>query len=337
MLTLNLLNNSNKILKGKKPIHIILPLILFVSSLSGCDYFAFKTRSKTIIQVEDQNISLGVYSSLLADKLKTLDPLSAKDPAILKSFKNRIVTDLIIDALIEKWSEEQKLKITPENLEQELTKIISQYPNDKTFREELAKQNKSFQSWKKSVEVSLKRKALFDSLRKQIVEPSDAELQAYFQNNKSKYYRNESVLVESILLQDENQADVIKQLYKKGQSFEKLFKEYSLDKDTPAGFKYGWVERINNGSDVESLFTIKRNELIGPIQFAEGFRLFKITQRKAAYQKTFEESKKDVKNEVISLRETARFSAWLDEQIKMRKIYKNTSAIDALSVETREE
>lgn len=288
-----------------------------------------------MLKVENKSMTLNQFSVALAQRLKDLDPLSAKDPQVLKTFKQRITTDFLIDAFAEKWFSDQKLSVDPVVLEKELKQIIEQYPSDFSFRETLAQQNLSYQDWRKSVETSLKRKALFEHLRKDLPKPSEAELEAYFQNNKIKYFQAEAVFAQSILIKDENQADVIKKLYRKT-SFEKLFKDYSLEKSNPLALQFGWVERLN-GSPLEALFSAKKSELIGPIQLSEGYRLFKVTQRRSSYQRKFEDVRSQVLNEVVALRESARFSAWLDEQIKRYKVYRNLAAIDALVVETRPE
>jgi parvulin-like peptidyl-prolyl isomerase len=303
--------------------------------LSGCDFFSFSTKSKIVLQVEKRSMTLSQFSMALAHRLKELDPLSAKDPSVLKTFKTKVTTDFIVDALIEQWFADQKLSIDSKVLDDALAKTIAQFPSDKEFRDELASQNKSYQDWRRAIEIGLKRDVLFTRLRKEMSVPTNEELEAYYQENKLKYFQNESVNAESILLQDENQADVIKKLYKKT-SFENLFKEYSLDRTTPQAMKYGWIERAS-GSPLEALFVSKKSELIGPIQVAEGYRLYKITQRKSAFQRQFSDVSQQVKAEVVALRESARFSAWLDEQIKKYKILRNTEAIDALVVETREE
>ena len=339
MLTLNWLSNSHKnLMFSKSPAKLagfFICLTAFSLTLSGCDLFSYGTKSKVVIQVEDRKMTLSQFSMALANRLKELDPLSAKDPSVLRTFKTKVTTDFLVDALIEQWFADNKLSIDGKALETELAKTISQFPSDKDFRDELASQNKSYQDWRRSVEISLKRNTLFAELRKEIATPSTEELQAHFQNNKLKYFQNESVNAESILLQDENQADVVKKLYKKS-SLESLFKEYSLDKANPAAMKYGWIERAP-GSALEPLFISKKAELIGPIQVAEGYRLFKVTQRKQSFQRTYEEVKPQILAEVVALRESARFSAWLDEQIKRYKILRNNAAIDALVVETREE
>lgn len=310
-------------------------LLVFIFLLAGCDLFSFGTKSKAVIQVENRSMTLSQFSMALAQRLKDLDPLSAKDPLILKTFKAGVTSDFIVDALIEQWFFDQKMSLSSKTLEEELRKTISEFPNDKDFREELAAQNKSYQDWRKSVEIGLKRKALFVKLRQDMKQPANAELVAHYQNNRQKYFQSESVFAESILLQDENQADVIKQLYRKS-TFENLFKQYSLDKDVPGAIKYGWIER-SSGSALDPLFSSKKTDLIGPIQVAEGYRIFKVIDRRPSRQRSYDEVAQQIKTEVVALRESARFSAWLDEQIKKYKIFRNTAAIDALVVETREE
>ncbi|AZZ35263.1 hypothetical protein CIK05_00070 [Bdellovibrio sp. qaytius] len=310
-------------------------LTVMTTTLSGCDLFSYATKSKVVLQVENRTMTLSQFSNALANRLKELDPLSAKDPSVLKTFKTKVTTDFLVDALIEQWFFDKKLNLNGKVLDAELAKTISQFPSDKDFRDELASQNKSYQDWRKAVEIGLKREMLFAELRKEMAKPTTEELQAHYQNNKLKYFQNESVQAESILLQDENQADVVKKLSKKS-SFESLFKEYSLDRSTPQAMKYGWIERAT-GSPLEMLFLSKKSDLIGPIQVAEGYRLFKVTQRKQSFQRSFEDVRPQILAEVVALRESARFSAWLDEQIKRYKILRNNAAIDALVVETREE
>lgn len=334
MLTLNWLSKSQlNLLLRKSP--AAAGFFVCLTLMSGCDLFSFSTKSKVVLQVENRAMTLSQFSMALANRLKELDPLSAKDPSVLKTFKTKVTTDFLVDALIEQWFSDNKLHIDAKALEAELAKTISQFPSDKDFRDELASQNKSYQDWRKAVEIGLKRDVLFAELRKEMATPTTEELQAHYQNNKLKYFQNESVQAESILLQDENQADVVKKLYKKS-TLDSLFKEYSLDRANPVAIKYGWIERAP-GSPLEPLFISKKSELIGPIQVAEGYRLFKVTQRKQSFQRMFDEVKPQILAEVVSLRESARFSAWLDEQIKRYKILRNNAAIDALVVETREE
>ncbi len=331
MLTRDLLNNFKKIF-----LICLSPVFAGLFALQSCDFLRSRYHSKTLLQVENSSINVKDFSDLLARRLRDLDALSAKDPAIIKTFKNKIVTDYIIDQVIKLWAKENKLDLSSKDVDERIKKIVSSYPGDLAFREYLADQEISYNQWKLWVAVDLQREYLFKKLREKIPKPAEDELLSYYNNNKPKYFQNESVQAQSILVADENQADVIKKLYRKSPRFEDLVKKYSLEKIDALSAKPIWIDRIPD-SDLDILFTNKKIDLIGPIQLSEGYRLFKVLLRRQSHQKKYEEVRVQVLSEVMALRESAAFSSWLEEQIKRYKIYKNTQGIDALAVETRGE
>lgn len=338
MLTRNWLNNLFAFKNIKKSLaHAGLFCFLSASTfaLFGCDLLSRRVFTKTVIQIQNEKLSLQDFSKLLAKKLKNLDPLSAKDPTIVKKFKDRITSDFIVDSLIRIWFAESKLSLDKIVLDQNILDVTKNYPSDSAFRTALAEEDLSYDDWAQGVQLALKRQLLFKQLQKKIDPISDLDIKNFYDSNKPRFFQKESVLAKSILISDENQADVIKKLYKKN-SFEKLIAGYSIDNPKPKDGIYAWVE-LGSSIDLDVLFTNKKNELIGPIKMNEGLRLFKVAQKKPARQKTLEEVSDQIKNEILSLRESARFSAWLDEQIKRYTVYKNTLAIDAISVETRED
>lgn len=334
MLTQNWLNKFGPLLFSNKSLALA-GLFCFVTVFSGCDLYSQRIFSKPLVRVEEQALNVQGFSKLLARRLKDLDPLSAKDPLILKKFKDRIVSDFIVDSLIEIWFLESNLTINNMDLNKKILNETNNYPSDASFRSALAEVDMSYDDWANSVRLTMKREMLFAELRKKIDTPSDSEVLNYYESNKAKYFQKDSVLVKSILISDESQVDVIKKLSKK-LTFEKLIQDYSVETPKPKDGIYAWVER-DSIADLEILFTNKKNDLIGPVKMNEGLRLFRVVQKRSARQKTLEEVLPQIKNDIVSLRETARFSAWLDEQIKRYTVYKNDLAIDAISIETREE
>lgn len=307
----------------------------FAFAITSCDLYSSRIYKKTVVQVEDQTLSVQEFSRQLALKLKYLDPLSAKDSVIVSKFKNEIVSSFVVDQLITLWFVENKLQLDEAALKSHIEKHIAGYPSDNDFRKTLGVEGLSLKEWENSFRMAAKREALFEHLRKKTDPISEEEIKNYYETNKANYYQKESVLVKSVLFSDESQSDIIKKLYRKT-SIEKIVEDYSIEKPKPKDGVYGWVER-DTSHQLEVLFINKKNELIGPIQFEDGWRLFKVVNRKMSRQKQLEEVSAQVRLEILSLREKARFSAWLDEQIKRYKILKNTEAITSLRVETRKE
>ncbi len=335
MLTLSWLNKFIKNYFNKKSLATAGLFCFVVFFTAGCDLFSKRIFSKTVVQIQDQKMTLQSFSKKLAEKLKNLDPLSAKDPAVVKKFKDRIISDFILDSLVDIWFTESKLVVDEKKFDEQVSAITKKYPSDSAFRTSLAEEDLSYDAWAGGLRLAYKRQLLFKELQKKIDPISDADVKGYYESNKNKYFQKESILVKSILISDEGQADVIKKLSKKT-AFEKLIQDYSVENPKPQDGIFGWIER-DSVADLDVLFTNKKTELIGPIKVGEGFRLFKVSQRKPARQRQLEDVSAQIKNEIFSLRETARFSAWLDEQIKRYTVYKNTVAIEAISVETREE
>lgn len=335
MLTLNWLNKSRSILKLNKSLALAGLFCLVTVTLSSCDLYSQRIFSKPLIQVQEQTLNVQGFSKLLARRLKDLDPLSAKDPVIIKKFKDRIASDFIVDSLVEIWFSETKQSINTLELNKKILEVTKNYPSDAAFRASLAEEDLSYDDWVSGVRLSMKRQLLFDELRKKTEPASESDIKNYYESDKTKFFQKETLQAKSILIADESQVDVIKKLSKKV-PFEKLIQDYSVESPKPKDGIYAWIER-DSSADLEVLFTNKKNELIGPIRMNEGLRLFKVVQRRPARQKTLEEVLPQIKNDIVSLRETARFSAWLDEQIKRYTIYKNNLAIEAISVETRED
>jgi len=308
-------------------------LSLFIATLSSCDLFSNKVLNQTVVSVENYKMTTQELSKALAYKLKNLDALSAKDPQVISQFKEKIISDFIVEAYMLLWFEEKKLSVTDKEVDAEVTKLVGDYPDDSSFRQTLSEEGMTFAQWRSKIEIGLKRKKIFSFLSAQVQTPSDAELESFYQNNKSRFIIKEAVLASHVLVADENQAEIVKKL-SKTQKFSDLVKKFSMSSDAKDGGSYGWVEK-DSTPDFERLFKAKTSEIIGPIKLSDGYHLFYIEQKRISRPKSFIEAKDQIKNEVIALRETARFSAWLDEQIKRYKVFKNTVVLESLMVETR--
>lgn len=318
----------------KRQLKIIFLSLIAVATFSGCDLFSNQLLNQTVISVSDYKMTTHDFSKALAAKLKNLDALSAKDPKIISLFKEKILSDFIVESFLILYFEEKNLVLTQLDVETEIKKISTGYPDDASFRESLSEEGITYAQWKNKIELSLKRKKIFELLNAQSEIPKDSELESYYQSNKNKFLLKEAVSASHIVVADENQAEIVLKLAKH-QKFVDLVKKYSMASDVALNGNMGWLEREAMPIEFDKMYKSKIGEVIGPFKLSDGYHILKIEQKRTAKTKLYAECKDQVKNEVLALRETARFSAWLDEQIKKYKVYKNTSVLDALYVETR--
>lgn len=325
-------------LRIKSPACTGLFLFFFLLSasliLSGCDFFSNRVLNKTVVEIGPHRMTTQEFSKSLALKLKNLDALSAKDPAILSKFKDKIISDFVVESLILIWFQQQGLVLTSDEIDKELKELQSGYPDDKSFRLTLSEESIAYSQWRKQVEQSLKRKKTFAHINHNLIPPSEEELLSYYNNNKDRYQQKEALQLSHILVLDENQAEIVKKLTR-SQKFDDVVKKFSMSPDAPYGGGYGRVERDSN-TELEFLFKLRPGEVSAPVKLLDGFHIFRIEAKRGQRQKPFAEVREQAKNDVIALRQTAKFSAWLDEQIKKYKVYKNVQAIDGLYVETQD-
>ncbi len=135
-----------------------------------------------------------------------------------------------------------------------------------------------------------------------------------------------------IQLSDISQAETLKKLLKK-QDFFELAKTYSTAYTSTNKGLFGSIEK-GFSAETDKAFKMPVGKVFGPEQVHGQLYLFKIKEKQSAKKRSFEEVRHLVKNDVLRLRQSAKFSAWLDEQIKKYSIKKNLDVLNSVRVET---
>jgi parvulin-like peptidyl-prolyl isomerase len=313
--------------------HKSLLLCFFLLLLSSCDFISNKILNKPVVQVDSFQLSAQDFSKQLALRLKDLDALAAKDPKIISLYKQQIINDFIVSSFVDLSFKEQALSLSHAEVSREIRSIVSTYPSDAAFREALSATGLSYTQWVAKIEGRLKKKKVVAKITKGAAKPSEEELQSFYNSNKLKFEQPESILLSHIQVSDESQAEIIKKLIRKN-NFTEVAKKYSSAYTLEAKDTYGWVEK-GSSPDLEKAFKSGVGSTVGPITMSDGIHIFKIIEKKSFKIKSYSDVAPQVLSEVLSLRETAKFAAWLDVQIKRYKVKKNLSMIDSIRVETQ--
>ncbi len=309
------------------------PLVVALIFLTSCDFISSKILTKPIVQVENVSLSAQNFSKELAIKLKDLDALSAKDPKILSVFKDQIINDFVISTFVSLWFKENSLTLTSAEIDIEVKSMLSAYPTDALFRELLSQARLSYSEWLQKVEAVLKKKHLLAALSKDAPKITDDELLSYYNNNRPRYEQPEAILLAHILVNDDGEAELVKNLLRK-QPFTEVAKKYSSAYNRESKDVYGWIER-GYAPELEKSFKQRVGETLGPVRLSDGIHIFKLMEKKPFKIRTFAEAQNQIASEVRALRETARFTSWLDVQIKKYRVKKNLNMLDSIRVETR--
>jgi peptidyl-prolyl cis-trans isomerase C len=130
---------------------------------------------------------------------------------------------------------------------------------------------------------SMRRQRLITDLTAEAAVPTDAEVQAYYEQHASEFRSGEQVHVRQILVHDEDLASSIEEQLKRGGSFEALSAEHSLAPNAKKGGEIGFVSRGELPKMFEDeIFNLKPGTVSNVIRTDSSFHIFKVDEKKPA-------------------------------------------------------
>ncbi len=222
-------------------------------------------------------------------------------------------------ALVKRWVEISLLSLAAKDAK------LDQDPKVKAKIEEVTKQ--------------ILAQAYLERVLTGVDKVNEKELKTYYEKNKDKFREPKAIKARHILIevpQDASPEQEKKALKKaqelrarllKGEDFAKLAKEYSADPGTKErGGDLGFFTRGQMVKEFEdAAFSLKPGEISPPVRTAFGYHLIKVEEVRESKQKSFEEVKEKVRQELISTKEQEALQMVLQELEKKypTKIYEN--------------
>jgi peptidyl-prolyl cis-trans isomerase C len=132
----------------------------------------------------------------------------------------------------------------------------------------------------------------------------DKELLEHYNNNKSKYMLPESVKASHILVESEEKALELKSKIDEGLDFGEAAKEISSCPSKNNGGDLGYFSRGRMVPEFEAAsFSMNINEISNPIKTQFGYHLIKVTDKKPAEAKPFDEVKNTIQQKLLQLKQ----------------------------------
>ena len=126
----------------------------------------------------------------------------------------------------------------------------------------------------------MRRQKLILDITAQVPQPSDAEVQAYYEQHAEDFKTGERVRVRQILVRDEALASEIVSKLRKGGMFEELSAQYSLAPNAKKGGDIGYVTRGELPKMFEDeIFALSPGSVSNPIRTDSSFHIFKVDEK----------------------------------------------------------
>jgi len=196
---------------------------------------------------------------------------------------------------------------TEENLEDFIAGLVLQKHLVREARKEKLDRAPSFRMKVQNAFETYLLSTLEDRIRDQITIPSDS-LYSYYIKHKDDFIIPEEMRISAILVDDALRQDSVRRQLEHGIPFSESAKQYSIQTATAErGGDLGYFRRKDLGDIGGKIFSLKTGEWTGPLVEDNKYLFVKCTDQKEAIQRSFEESKREIEDVLISM-------TWIDSR-----------------------
>jgi len=230
--------------------------------------------------------------NMVIDRLRSSGRLP--DVSQLDQIRSQVLENLIARELLYQESQKKAIKISEEEVNEQLISVKAQFPNEAEFSNALTRMNLTEAGIKEKLERDLALKKLIEDEVAPKVTVSDSEIRAFYENNPETFKQPERVKASHILIKVDPQADasqkaeaqkkidLVQAKLQKGEDFGALAKEYSEGPSGPKGGDLGYFTRGQMVKPFEqAAFAMKPGEVSGMVETRFGYHLIKVTDKTA--------------------------------------------------------
>ena len=271
-----------------------------------------------IALVEDLAIPKSEYDRLLTQAQATYEAREQEFPAAgtpeFAQLRNAIVRSLVEQAQFEIAAEEMGITVTDEELEKRLDELKEQFfeGDDVKYKEELEKQGLTEEQVLKDLRTRMLSEKIFEQVTSE-VQVADADIEAYYEENKAQFEQPSSREVRHILVKTKAEADEIHAELENGGNFAKLAKEHSED---PASAKEGGKFTAQKGATVapfdEVAFELETGELSEPVKTQFGWHIIEaVGDIEEASTQPLTAVEEQISTTLLEEKKNARINEWV--------------------------
>jgi parvulin-like peptidyl-prolyl isomerase len=235
----------------------------------------------------------------------------AQRAARAAALRRQILDRMVDEQLLLQEAAELKISISGDEVDKSIEQIKKDYGlDDAQMREELRKQGITMAAYRQNTKREILKYRVINVAVGSKVSVSDADVQSYYE----RHMKSASVQVRAshIFLaipenadaaaaqERERQAKLLLQRAQSGEDFAKLAREYSEDAATRSeGGDLGWFGKDILPKPIEELvFSMKENDVQGPVRADRGFHVIKLLGRRSQDAKPLAEVRDQVRGQL---------------------------------------
>jgi foldase protein PrsA len=236
-------------------------------------------------------------------KAPTTAQLKSQCATEYKSLQSEVLGFLISSQWVLGEASSLGVKLSDAEVKKEFAKIKSQeFPKASEFEKFLSTSGQSVSDLLLRVKLNLLSQKIEKKIIKEKSKVTEAQVQKYYNENKSKYGTPEKRNVQIILTKTEAAAKSAKKEVESGKSFASVAKSVSIDPTSKANG--GVLKEVVKGEEEQALdtalFSAAKNVLGGPVKTPFGYYVYEVLSTTPGTQQPLSKVKATVKQQLIS-------------------------------------
>jgi foldase protein PrsA len=232
-----------------------------------------------------------------------------------KSLQQQVLGFLISSQWVLGEAEHLGVHVSDAEVKKEFEKIKkAQFPKAAEFEKFLSTSQQSVSDLLLRVKLNM----LSQKIQKKVIaeksKVTDAQIQKYYNENKSRYGTPEKRAVRIILTKTEAEAKKAKQEIESGKSFASVAKAVSVE---PNGKNNGAAVVVTKGQESpaldKSIFSAQLNTLSGPVKTPFGYYIYEVTKITPGTQEALSKVKSTIKQQLIATNQQQALSKFVKE------------------------
>lgn len=231
-----------------------------------------------------------------------------------RQIQKQILNILIDQKLYEQQAEKLGVKVTNQEVENEVNRTKKLFSSEAEF----AKALKDAQMTLDDLREFTKNRLLQERVNNKVVGKitvTDQEMQDYYEKNKDQFKEPEQVKVSHILVKTEDEAKKIREEIVGGLDFAEAAKKYSTEAATKRkGGDLGFVQKGVMAAEFDqAAFALDVGQVSQPVKTQFGWHLIKMFEQKEARDRSFDEIKASLERMLKAQTESDIIRMWLDQ------------------------
>ncbi len=231
-----------------------------------------------------------------------------------KNFSTEVMSFLLSSQWVIAEGKAQGVKLTDKEVHQQFLKIkTTQFTKPAEFEKFLAASHQSVSDLLLRVKLNQLSQKIQAKVAAKKHAITEADVEKYYNANKSRYGSAEKRAVDVVLTKTEAQAKAAMKEIQSGQSFASVARKVSIDPTSKANG--GLIPEVIKGQEAapldKAVFSATKGVLSGPVKTAFGYYVFQVTGVTAATQQPLSAVKTQIKQQLAVSRNQEQLSSFV--------------------------